>query len=97
MNHPLLVLSTNGNGSRQNQNQTCTKQPNTTTRQKETIPITQEFEPNNSFKTAEMVSSNDTLQAALRPSTVLKFKTYQTKWDNCCMQNNILQEQPKIS
>ena len=45
----------------------------------------------------EIVSSNDILQAALRPSTILKYKTYQTKWNNYCMQNNISHIQPKIS
>ena len=45
----------------------------------------------------EIVSSNDILQAALRPSTILKYKTYQTKWNNYCMQINISHIQPKIS
>ena len=44
-----------------------------------------------------MVSSNGILQAALRPSTILKYKTYQTKWKNYCMQNNISHIQSKIS
>ena len=45
----------------------------------------------------EIVSSNDILQAALRPSTSLKYKTYQTEWNNYCMQNNVSQTQPKIN
>ena len=45
----------------------------------------------------EIISSNDILQAAFRPSTILKYKTYQIKWNNYCMQNNISHIQPKIS
>ena len=45
----------------------------------------------------EIESFNDILQAALRPSIILKYKTYQTKWNNYCMQNNISHIQPKIS
>ena len=45
----------------------------------------------------EIVSFNDNLKAALRPSTILKYKIYQTKWNNYCMQNNISHKQPKIS
>ena len=45
----------------------------------------------------EIVSSNYILQAALRPSTILKYKTYQTKWNNYCRQNNISHIQSKIS
>ena len=45
----------------------------------------------------EIVISNDILQAALKRSTIVKYKTYQTKWNNYCMQNNISHMQPKIS
>ena len=45
----------------------------------------------------EILSSNDILQAALRASTVLKYKSYLTKWNNYCMQNNISHKQPKIN
>ena len=45
----------------------------------------------------DIVSSNGILQVGLRPSTILKYKTYQTKWNNYCMQNNISHIQPKIS
>ena len=89
MDHPVLVPSNNGNGSLQNHDQTCTKQPPATTRHKESTSITQESDPSSSL--------NDILQAALRPSTILKYKTYQTKWNNYCMQNNTSHRQPKIS
>ena len=46
---------------------------------KQTTPITQESDPNSSIDTAEIVSSSDILQAALGPSTILKYKTYQVK------------------
>ena len=83
MDHPVLVPSNNGN-----------ENPPATTRQKETTPITQKPDASSSIDT---VSSNDILQVALRPSTILKYKTYQTKWNNYFMQNNILHIQPKIS
>ena len=66
--HPVLV--------QRNHNQTCTKQPPATTRHKESRPITQDSDPNSSINTLEIVSSNDILQAALRPSTTLKHKTH---------------------
>ena len=37
--------------------------------------VTQELDPNRSINTVEIVSSNNILQAALRPFTVLKYKT----------------------
>ena len=76
------------------EDQTCTKQPPATTRQKETKPITPESDPSSSINTVEIVSSNDT---ALRPSIILKYQTYQINWNNYCMQNNISYIQPKIS
>ena len=88
MDHPVLVPSNNGTGSQQNHDQTGIKQPPATTRKRETIPITQELDPNSSIKTVEIVSSNDILQAAFRPSTILKYNSNQTKWKNYCMQNN---------
>ena len=97
MDHPVVVPSNNGNGGQWNQDQTFTKQPPATTRHKESAPITQESDPSSSINTVEMVSSNDIFQAALRPSAILKYKTYQTKWNNYCMQNNISHIQPKIS
>ena len=45
----------------------------------------------------EVVSYNDILQAALRLSTDLRYKTFQTKWNNYSMQNNISHIQPKTS
>ena len=92
-----MVPSNNGNGSQRNHDQTYTKQPPATTRQKENTPITQESDPSSSINTLEIASSNDTSQAALRPSTILIYKTYQTKWNNYCMRNNISHIQPKIS
>ena len=92
-----MVPSNNGNGSQRNHDQTYTKQPPATTRQKENTPITQESDPSSSINTSEIASSNDTSQAALRPSTILIYKSYQTKWNNYCMQNNISHIQPKIS
>ena len=89
MDHPVVVPSNNGNGGQWNQDQTFTKQPPATTRHKESAPITQESDPSSSINTVEMVSSNDIFQAALRPSAILKYKTYQTKWNNYCMQNDI--------
>ena len=62
---------------------------------KQTTPITQESGPNSSIDTAEIVSSNDILQAALGSSTILKYKTYQVKWNNYCIQNK-MSLQPKI-
>ena len=97
MDHAVLVPNNNENGNQQNHDQTCTRQPSATTRQKETTPITQESDASTSINTVEIVSSNDILQVALRPSTILKYKTYQTKWNNYCMQNNISHIQPKIS
>ena len=82
MDQPVLVPSINGNGNRQNHDQTCTKQLTATTRPKETTPITQESDTSSSIDTVEIVNSNDILQAALRPSTMLKYKTYQKKWNN---------------
>ena len=89
MDHPVLVHSNNGNCNKRYRNQTCTKQPPATTKQKQTSPITQESDPSNSINTVEIVSSNDILQAALRPSTIRKYKTYKTKWNNYRMQKNI--------
>ena len=97
MDHPGLVPSNNGNGNQRHHDQTCTKQPSATTRQKETTPITPESDPSSNINKVEIVNSNDILQAALRPSTILKYKTYQTKWNNYCMQNNISHIQPKMS
>ena len=77
MDHPVLVHCNSGNGSQQNYNQTCTRQPPATTRQRETTPITQEFDPSSSINIVQIVSCNDILQTA--PSTILKYKTYQTK------------------
>ena len=79
MDHPVLAPSHNGNVNQRNHNQTFIKQPPATTRQNEATPITQESDPSSSMNTVEIVSSNDILQAALRPSTILKYKTYQTK------------------
>ena len=71
--------------------------PNNLLRQdKKTTPITPESDPS-SINTVEILSSNDILQAALRASTVLKYKSYLTKWNNYCMQNNISHIQPKIN
>ena len=97
MDHPVLVPSNNGNGNQRNQDETRTEQPPGTTKQKETTPITPESDPSSSINTVEIVSSNNILQAALRPSTVLKYKPYRTRWKNCCMQNNISHIQFKIS
>ena len=97
MDNPVLVPSNNGYGNQRNQDQTCTRQHPATTRQKETAPITQESDASSNINTVEIVSSNNILKAALRPSTILKYKTYQTKWNNYCMQNNISHIQPKIS
>ena len=49
MDHPVLVPSNNGNGSLQNHDQTCTKQPPATTRHKESTSITQESDPSSSL------------------------------------------------
>ena len=49
MDHPILVPSNNGNDSKQNHSQTITKQPTNTTRQKESTPVTQEFDPSSSI------------------------------------------------
>ena len=82
MDHPVLVPSNNGNGSQRNHDQTCTRQPPATTRQKETTPITQESDGSSNINTVEIVSSNDILKVTLIPSTILKYKTYQIKWKN---------------
>ena len=84
-----MVPSNKGNDSQRNHSQNCTKQPPSATRQKETSPIPQESDLSSSINTVEILSSNDILQAALRLSTILKYKTYQTNWNSCCMQNNI--------
>ena len=97
MDHRVLVRSNNKNDNHRNQNYTCTKQPPATTRQKQTTHITPESDPGSSNNTVERVNSNNILQAALRPSTILKYKTYQTKWYNYCTQKNISHIQPKIS
>ena len=97
MDHPVLVPSNNGNDNQRNHDQTCTRQPPATTGQKETTSIAQESDASSSVNTVEIVSCNDILQAALRPFTILKYKTYQTKWNNYCMQNNVSHIQPKIS
>ena len=96
MDQSVLVPSNNGNRNQGNNNQTCTKQPTVTTRQKETTPIAQESDPNSSTTTVEIVISNDISQAALRPSTILKCRTYQTKWNNYCMKNNISHIKPEL-
>ena len=75
MDHPALVSSNNGNGNQRNHNQVCTKQPPSNTRKRETTHFTQESDASSSINT--VVSFNDLLQAALRPSTILKYKTYQ--------------------
>ena len=97
MDHAVLVPNNNENGNQQNHDQTCTRQPSATTREKETTPITQESDASSSIITVEIVSSNDILQTALRPSNILKYKTYQTKWNNYCIQNNISHTEPEIS
>ena len=97
MDHPLLVPSNTGNGNQWNHNQTYTKQPPTTARQKQITPITEKSNFSSSINIMEIVSSNDILQTSLRPSTILKHKTYQTKWNNYCIQNKISHMQPKIS
>ena len=88
MDNPVLVPSNNGNGNQQNQDQTYTRQLPATTKQRETTPITQKSDASSNINTVEIVSSNDILKAALRPSTILKYKTCQTKWNNYCVQNN---------
>ena len=71
--------------------------PNNLLRQdKITTPITPESDLS-CINAVEIVSSNDILQAALRASTVLKCKSYLTKWNNYCMQNTISHIQPKIN
>ena len=66
-------------------------------RQRQTTHITQEPDPSSSIITVEIASCNNIFQVALRTSTVLKYKTYQTKWKHYCMQNNRSHIQPKIS
>ena len=97
MDHPALLPRNNGNGGQRNHDQTFTKQFLALTKDKESIPITQKFDPTSSINTAEIVSSNDILQATFRPSTILECKAYQTKWNNYCMQNNISHIQLKTS
>ena len=46
---------------------------------KKKLPVTQEFDPISSINTVEIARSNDILQAALRPFTIFKYDTYQTK------------------
>ena len=70
MDHPALVPSNNGNSSQLNHNQTCTKQPPATARQKETTPILQESDSSSSINAVEIVNCNNILQ---------EYKTYQTK------------------
>ena len=77
MEYPVLVPNNNWNGSQQNHNQTCTKQRRATTRDNESTPIRFLSDPSSSINTVEMLNSNDILQAALRPFTILKYKTYQ--------------------
>ena len=71
MDHPVLVPFNNGHGNQRNQDQTCTKQPAATTRQKETTHITQESDASSNTNTVEIVSFKDILAAAPRPSTIL--------------------------
>ena len=79
MDHSVRIYNNNGIGNHQNHNQTCTKHRPATRRQRETSPITREFDPSGSINIIEITSSNDTFQATPRPSTILKYKTYQTK------------------
>ena len=51
MDHPVLVPSNNGNGGQRNHDQIYAKQPPTTTRHKESTPITQESDPSSSMNT----------------------------------------------
>ena len=97
MDHPALLPRNNGNDNQRNHDQTCTKQLPAITRQKESTLITQESDPCISISTVEIVSSNDILQAALRPSTILKDKNYQAKWNNYYMENKISHMHSKIS
>ena len=53
MDYLVLAPSNNGNSSQRNHNQTCTKQPPATTRQREITPITQELDPTSSINTVE--------------------------------------------
>ena len=97
MDHPVVIPSNNGNDNQWNYDQTCTKKPPATTRQKESALTTQESDPSSSINTVEIVGSNNILQAALRLSTIPKYKTYQRKWNNYCNQNNISYVQLKTS
>ena len=97
MDHPVFVPGNNRNGGQQNHDQTCTKQPPATTRHKESTPITQESDTSSSINTVEIVSFNDISQAAFSPSTVLKYQTYQIKWNSYCIQNTVSNVHPKIS
>ena len=72
MDHPVLVLSNNGKGNQRNHDQTCIRQFTAITRQKETIPFTQESDASSSINTVEIVSSNGHLLATLRPYTILQ-------------------------
>ena len=54
----MLVPSNNGDSSQRKYNQTCTKQPNTTLRQRETTPNTQEFDLKSSIDTKQIVYIN---------------------------------------
>ena len=51
MDQPVLVPSNNGNGGQRNHDQIYAKQPPTTTRHKESTPITQESAPSSSMNT----------------------------------------------
>ena len=97
MDHPVVIPSNNGNDNQWNYDQTYTKKPPATTRQKESALTTQESDPSSSIDTVEIVGSNNILQAALRLSTIPKYKTYQRKWNNYCNQNNISYVQLKTS
>ena len=52
----MLVPSNNGDSSQRKYNQTCTKQPNTTLRQRETTPNTQESDLKSSIDTKQIVN-----------------------------------------
>ena len=66
-------------------------------RQRQTTHITQDPDPSSSINMVEIASCNYIFQVALRTSTVLKYKTYQTKWKHYCMQNDRSHIQPKTS
>ena len=97
MDHTVLVPSNNGNDGQRYHDPTCTtKQPPATTKHEKCTPITQESDPSSSINIVKIVS-NDILQPALGPSTILKYKSYQAKWSNYYMRSNMLHIQPKIS